>query len=76
MKRLLTAFALATFLLSTSCAFETQYGECIGFDDDPDPTLVYEVSTRNVIWTVLGSESVVPIVVWALECVKCPVGHR
>lgn len=60
----------------TACTGETEYGECVGFGKDRDPALKYEVSTRNVVWTVIGSETAVVPIVWALEYVYCPMGRK
>lgn len=61
-------------LFALGCAGETQYGECVGFGKDRVKGLKYEVSTRNAVWTVVGFETAVAPVVWALEYAYCPIG--
>lgn len=63
-------------ILATSCHYSNRHGECIGLLDDGDPTLTYKVDTWNAVWTLVGSESIVPPVIWALECVSCPTGKK
>lgn len=75
MKYLKTLF-LSFVLLASGCAFHSQYGKCIGLLDQPDPNLEYEVSIGNAFWTIVGFEMVIPPVVWAVSCVKCPVGPK
>lgn len=73
MKRLVI---LALLLALTGCRSRTQYGECVGIADDPDPALVYKVSKRNVIVAVLFFETgIVPLVV-LLTQTRCPVGRK
>jgi len=44
MKKVLLTVLLSMTLIG--CTERTSYGECIGFDDDEDSTLVYEVSVK------------------------------
>ena len=63
-------------LFFTSCAYSSSYGPCIGLMDKPDPELNYKVSVGNAVWTVIGFELVIPPIVWAATCVKCPTGVK
>jgi hypothetical protein len=67
------------FLVMTSaCRSETAYGECLGIqqNEEKDPTLVYDVSVRNLVvggflfWTIA-----VPAVV-LLSDFQCPVKKK
>jgi hypothetical protein len=65
-------------LFSVSCASSTEYGECVGVqeDDRKDPALDYRLSGRNVALAVVFSETlVVPLVVVLAETL-CPVGRK
>lgn len=75
MKKLLL---LAVVMLSlTGCKGSTEFGECVGFGaSKSDPALVYELSTRNFVWSVIFFETVIAPVVWALEYAMCPVGTK
>lgn len=70
----IAAIALALLTL-TACEYDREHGECVGVDDDKNPALEYEVSTRNAILAVLGAEmALIPPVVVLLEATYCPVG--
>lgn len=63
-------------LLLVGCRASTEYGECIGVADDPQPELIYRWSKRNVIVGLIFSESLfVPgwVILFRL---KCPVGKK
>jgi hypothetical protein len=75
MRRMILTVALAAMLVS-GCRSRTQYGDCIGVADDPDPKLVYRMSTRNVVLACLFVETIfVPVLVVA-QSFKCPVGRK
>lgn len=75
MKKLILLAALALSL--TGCENGTEFGECVGLSDSQrDPGLVYEVSTRNAIVSIIFFETLVVPVVWALEHAYCPVGTK
>lgn len=61
-------------LTITGCTFSNSYGECIGFDDEKDPALNYDLDTGNIIIGVLLVEMVIPPIVVALEAAYCPTG--
>jgi hypothetical protein len=73
MKHILMALCLA---LTTSCAFHTAYGECIGVLDEEQANLQYHYPVRNIIWTALSPWTIVSPVVWFLACAKCPTGLK
>lgn len=70
-KALLAILALGL----TACTSETAYGDCIGLDDDKNPSLKYEVDTGNVIIGALLVETLIAPVYIALEETYCPVGN-
>jgi len=64
------------FVLFTSCAESTKFGDCVGFGKYQDPNLVYEISTQNAIVTAFFCETLVVPVIWALEYAYCPVAKK
>lgn len=72
-------FALLITILLTvsSCTSTTEFGECVGFDDeDRNPNLIYKVSVRNAFWSFLGIETIIAPILWATDFVYCPIGHK
>lgn len=51
-------------------------GECVGFGKRQDPRFTYELDTWNAVWGIAFSPTLgIPLVVWALEYVYCPVAE-
>jgi hypothetical protein len=81
MKKMLMILPL--FLL-TGCVSEvTLPGEstpvsCVGFNsqDERDSTLVYKVSTRNLVVGIIFVEMIAPPVIVALNELWCPVRRK
>ena len=46
--------------------------ECVGFGKKQDPRFEYEIDTRNAVWSLIGSVTAIPAIVWALEYAYCP----
>lgn len=70
---------IALLLLSlglAGCQSETDFGDCIGAFDDPNPDLIYRVSTRNVIVEIVFAQTVIVPAVVVLDQARCPVGRR
>lgn len=63
-------------LAASGCTSETKYGECIGVQDEKDPSLVYHVSVYNVALGIIFSETIVVPVVVILSELSCPVGQQ
>lgn len=64
------------FLLTAfTCKGSTEFGECVGYSnkEKKNPKAVYEVSIRNAVWTILGFEMAIPVVLYFLYYVECPV---
>lgn len=70
--------ALALVAMLSGCTFNTEYGECLGLDDDSDrnPALKYELSTWNIVMGVLFVETLVAPIVVGLEATYCPTGPK
>jgi len=73
MKKLLL---LITLMFTVSCTESTKHGECIGFDDEKDETLVYEISVSNAIIAAIFVETIIVPIVWGLDVAYCPVGEK
>lgn len=65
-------------VLSAGCTSETQYGRCLGLDDEvqKDPKLIYEVDVGNVIVGVVFVQTIVVPIWVALKEFYCPVGVK
>lgn len=73
MKR--TIVALSALLMVSGCISKTEYGECIGVADQPDLSLTYKASVRNIVLGVVFIETIfAPIIVLVSEF-KCPIGR-
>ena len=60
-----------------SCSGSNQHGECVGFDElDRHPNLVYRISIRNTIWSVVGFQTIVAPVLFFTDYAYCPVGLK
>ena len=68
--------ALALVAMLSGCTFNTEYGECLGLDDDNDrnPALKYELNTKNIVLGVIFVETLAAPIVVGLEATYCPVG--
>lgn len=64
---------IVVLFLTVNCRFSNDAGECIGFDDKEVPGIEYEISTRNAVWTALGSEMIWPVILWIVRTAKCPI---
>lgn len=73
MKHIILSLCLVSL---TACKTETEFGECIGFQEDESPELKYEISVRNAVWTAIAIETVVAPVLWFLTTAKCPVAKK
>lgn len=75
MRRLTCLLLLLAFSLF-ACEEATQYGPCIGANDQRSPDFYYKLSTNNVVMAIIFVETVyVPIVV-VLDELYCPVARR
>ncbi len=74
MKRLIPIVLILSFL--AACEGSTKYGDCIGVQDTPDPAYVYKTPTRNIVWTVIGSYTVVFPLIFFFSDFRCPVERR
>lgn len=71
MKKLIAAIVLLSMM---GCTTRTEFGECIGLGETPNPTLHYKLSAWNVALGIVFIETIfVPIVV-AVDDTYCPVG--
>ena len=67
--------ATAACLLLTACQTRTDYGKCVGLGEKQNPKLEYQLSTRNIVWGIIGIELVVPPVVVVTQEIFCPIGE-
>jgi hypothetical protein len=75
MRHAVAGCLLALALVLVGCESETRHGPCIGVFDTPDPALVYKVSARNAIVSLIGFELVFPPVIWLVADFRCPSGR-
>jgi hypothetical protein len=73
-KKLIAPLMLAAALFTTGCETSNQYGACKGLAsyDEKDPSLHYSYSTRNIILSVLFSETLLWPGITAAFWLKCP----
>ena len=76
MKKAIVAMLLALALFTTGCRSHTEYGECIGVGDEPEPELVYRVDVRNAVLGILFFETIVVPVIWLADEFKCPIARK
>jgi hypothetical protein len=74
MKKITILFVLIVFL--SGCTTRTEYGNCIGAFDDKNPSLVYKLSTWNLIIGVFFFAMVIPPIMVASDETLCPVGYK
>jgi len=70
----LTVILFLLFL--SSCASQTQYGKCVGLDGDKDPKLIYKVSTRNALLSILTIETIITPILYIKDYIFCPIGLK
>lgn len=75
MKKMFVVLMMLSCFMFASCTTRTEYGECIGAFDTPNPNLQYSTSGWNVAMGVIGFEMLVPPIVVIASCTKCPVGY-
>lgn len=72
-KFIIGAFVCALLL---GCARETQYGKCVGYGQEKDPTLEYEYSTRNIVVGAIFAQTIfVPVLVFFKQ-LECPTNIK
>ena len=74
MKKLVTALLAASLL--AGCTSSTQYGRCIGVNDNENPKLEYDVSAWNAFLGVIFVETIIVPLVVIFDKAKCPVGPK
>ena len=67
---------LVLLLLTSSCSSRTEFGKCVGLNQEKDQTLIYDLSTKNLVISVLFIETLFVPIVYALKQVYCPVGRK
>lgn len=64
-------------VLLAGCKGHTDYGECVGLDDDEKVKgLIYKFSVRNAVWSVVGFETIIAPILWMTDYARCPVGRE
>ncbi len=73
------ALIVSAVLLLTACRTATEFGKCVGLTSaqqaSKDSTLVYDVSIRNVVWSIIGFEFIVPPVMLVARQWECPIAR-
>lgn len=62
-------------LLLVGCTSKTEFGDCVGLQEDRDPRLIYKADTGNIVIGILFFEMVAPPLYVALDEFYCPVGR-
>jgi hypothetical protein len=78
MIKLFAAFVLINVAIlgvaAAATTTKTEFGDCVGLDDDKNPELVYKTDLGNVVIGAFLVSTIVAPVYLALEAVSCPVG--
>jgi hypothetical protein len=70
-------YLLILIMLVTSCTSATQFGPCVGINEDKNPKLVYKYSMWNAFWGLFGFELLfIPTLDVVLNKLECPVGVK
>ena len=66
------------FLIAASfgCQSETKYGKCVGVDDPKEPNLIYKISVRNAILSIVFIETLITPIVVVVNELECPVAFK
>jgi hypothetical protein len=67
---------LLVVCVAAGCTSQTVYGDCLGVGEEEDPTLVYDVPTMNIVWSVIFFEMIFPPIVFLATDFKCPVAYK
>jgi len=69
---------LTTLLTLVSCSSGNSLGKCVGLEAlDRDPNLVYEVSVRNALVSLIFIETlIVPVLYVVGDYIYCPVSKK
>lgn len=78
MKKFGIVLSLLTLIVVAGCQGRTEYGECLGIQDDNlmKPNLEYRVSVRNTVLGVIFFQSIFAPVIWLAADFRCPVGYK
>lgn len=76
MKKALGILVIVGALLISGCQSSTQYGECVGLEDQQDSHLVYKPSVRNIVLGVAFFETLFAPIIWLACDFDCPVGRK
>ncbi len=68
--------SLICLLILSACTSKTEWGDCVGLNDDEDPSLNYRYSAWNIAMGVIFVEMIFPPIVVALNELRCPVGPK
>ena len=74
MKTLAIAVLLVAAL--SGCSNTTEYGNCVGVDDERDPSLNYKLSAWNIAMGIIFVETIIAPIVVAVDELYCPVGNK
>lgn len=69
-------FLLIALLGISACTSRTDYGHCIGLNDEQDSGLVYKYNAWNIGVAIALSSLIVPPLVVILDEYKCPIGVK
>lgn len=73
-KIFMVVFMSAMVLVMAGCTSSTQYGDCIGINDQSNPNLHYKYSAWNIFLGIFFFETVFVPAIVIFDDLKCPVG--
>jgi hypothetical protein len=74
MKNILAVTIIALYL--SACTRSTSFGECIGIDDEPVPSLKYRYSLWNAGIALVFSETIIVPIYTLAKQIQCPTGLK
>jgi Slime mold cyclic AMP receptor len=74
MKKLLPILFIAALL--AGCTTRTDYGDCVGINDNKDTHLVYKVSVWNAVLGVVFIETIIVPIIVIIDNLYCPVSKK
>lgn len=77
MKNVIKMFLAVSLIFSAvGCTEKTQYGKCIGVNQEENPTKVYKANWWNIFVATMLAETIVVPIVTVLNQYKCPEGDK
>lgn len=74
MKKLLLIILVTAAL--AGCTTTTNFGKCVGVNDEKNPSLVYKIDVWNAFLGILFVETIIVPLIVVVDELYCPVGKK